>query len=127
MWDSAWQGGLLVIIVLFYFLRNIKTSLIVAFTIPISIMATFSLMFLLGVSINMMSLSGLAFGVGSLVDAAVVVVENIFSHMQTEKDPKKAAMIGANEVSIAVAGSILTTVVVFLPLIFVVGIIGQIS
>jgi len=90
-------------------------------------MATFALMFLSGVSINMMSLSGLAFGVGSLVDASIVVIENIFSHMQAGEDPKRAAVIGASEVSTAVAGAILTTVVVFIPLIFVVGIIGQIS
>ena len=127
VWDAAWQGGLLVIIVLFYFLRNVRSSLIVAFTIPISVMATFVLMFFSGVSINMMSLSGLAFGIGSLVDASIVVIENIFSHMQSGEDPKKAAIIGADEVATAVAGSILTTVVVFLPLIFVVGIIGQIS
>jgi len=127
VWEAAWQGALLVIIVLYYFLRNIRSSLIVAFTIPISIMATFSLMFFSGVSINMMSLSGLAFGVGSLVDASIVVIENIYSHMQAGEDPKKAAVIGANEVSTAVAGAILTTVVVFLPLIFVVGIIGQIT
>lgn len=127
VWEAAWQGGLLVIIVLFYFLRNIRSSLIVALTIPISIMATFALMFFTGVSINMMSLSGLAFGVGSLVDAAIVVIENIFSHIQGGEDPKRAAMIGASEVSTAVAGAILTTVVVFLPLMFVVGIIGQIS
>lgn len=126
VWEAAWQGCILVIIVLFYFLRNIRSSLIVAFTIPISIMATFSLMFISGVSINMMSLSGLAFGVGSLVDGAIVVIENIYSHMQAGEDPKKAAVIGANEVSTAVAGAILTTVAVFLPLIFVVGVIGQI-
>ena len=69
----------------------------------------------------------MAFGIGSLVDAAIVVIENIFSHIQAGEDPRKAAMIGANEVSTAVAGAILTTVVVFLPLMFVVGIIGQIS
>jgi HAE1 family hydrophobic/amphiphilic exporter-1 len=126
VWEAAWQGALLVIVVLFYFLRNIRTSLIVAFTIPISIMATFAMMFFTGVTINMMSLSGLAFGVGSLVDASIVVIENIYSHMQSGEDPKKAAVKGANEVSVAVAGAILTTVVVFIPLIFVVGIIGQI-
>jgi len=75
----------------------------------------------------MMSLGGLAFGVGSLVDCAIVVIENIFRHMQMGEDNKKAAIIGAEEVAVAVAGSVLTTVVVFLPLIFVIGIIGQIS
>ncbi len=127
VWDSAWQGGILVFIVLFYFLRNAWSALIVTLTIPISVMATFALMFFSGISINMMSLGGLAFGVGSLVDCAIVVVENIFRHMQMGKDKKTASIVGANEVFISVTGSILTTVVVFLPLIFVIGIIGQIS
>ena len=127
VWDAAWQGGILVFFVLFYFLRNIWSSLIVTLTIPISVMATFALMFFSGVSVNMMSLGGLAFGVGSLVDAAIVVVENIFRHMQLGDDRKKASIIGAEEVTVSVAGSVLTTIVVFLPLIFVIGIIGQIS
>lgn len=127
VWDAAWQGGVLVFIVLFYFLRNFWSAFIVTLVIPISVLATFSLMFFSGVSINMMSLGGLAFGVGSLVDCAIVVVENVFRHMQLGKDKKEAAIIGTNEVFISVTGSTLTTVVVFLPLIFVVGIIGQIS
>jgi HAE1 family hydrophobic/amphiphilic exporter-1 len=127
VWDAAWQGGVLVFIVLYYFLRNIWSALIVTLTIPISVMATFALMFFSGVSLNMMSLGGLAFGVGSLVDAAIVVIENISSHIEASQSPKEAAIVGAEEVAIAVAGSVLTTVVVFLPLIFVVGIIGQIS
>ncbi len=127
VWDAAWQGGVLVFIVLFYFLRNIWSSLIVTLTIPISVMATFALMFFSGVSINMMSLGGLAFGVGSLVDCAIVVVENTFRHIQLGEDKKEASIIGTNEVFISITGSILTTVVVFLPLIFVIGIIGQIS
>ncbi len=127
VWDAAWQGAVLVFFVLLYFLRNFWSSVIVTVTIPISIMATFALMYFSGVSINMMSLGGLAFGVGSLVDAAIVVIENIFRHMQLGEDNKKAAIIGAEEVSVAVAGSVLTTVVVFLPLIFVIGVIGQIS
>ncbi len=127
VWDAAWQGGVLVFVVLYYFLRNISSALIVTLTIPISVMATFALMYFSGVSLNMMSLGGLAFGVGSLVDCAIVVVENIFRHIQLGESKKEAAIIGANEVFISVAGSILTTVVVFLPLIFVIGIIGQIS
>lgn len=126
VWDAAWQGSLLVLVVLFYFLRNIWSALIVTFTIPISVMATFSLMYFSGISINMMSLGGIAFGVGSLVDAAIVVIENIFTHREKGLSPKEAAIIGAEEVAIAVAGSVLTTVVVFLPLIFVIGITGQI-
>lgn len=124
---AAWQGGILVFIVLYYFLRNFWSAIIVTLTIPISVMATFALMFFSGVSVNMMSLGGLAFGVGSLVDCAIVVVENVFRHIQLGKEKKEASIIGANEVFVSVTGSVLTTVVVFLPLIFVVGIIGQVS
>ncbi|MCX5679417.1 MAG: efflux RND transporter permease subunit [Candidatus Omnitrophica bacterium] len=127
VWDAAWQGGVIVFFVLLYFLRNTWSSVIVTLTIPISVMATFAIMFFSGVSINMMSLGGLAFGVGSLVDAAIVVIENIFRHMQMGDDNKKAAIIGSEEVTVSVAGSVLTTVVVFVPLIFVIGIVGQIS
>ncbi|MDD5137015.1 MAG: efflux RND transporter permease subunit, partial [Candidatus Omnitrophica bacterium] len=127
VWNAAWQGGVIVFFILLYFLRNVWSSVIVTLTIPISVMATFALMFFSNVSINMMSLGGLAFGVGSLVDAAIVVIENIFRHMQAGKSNKEAAVIGADEVTVAVAGSVLTTIVVFLPLIFVIGIIGQIS
>ncbi|MDD5422842.1 MAG: efflux RND transporter permease subunit [Candidatus Omnitrophica bacterium] len=127
VWNAAWQGGVIVFFVLLYFLRNVWSSVIVTLTIPISVMATFALMFFSNVSINMMSLGGLAFGVGSLVDAAIVVIENVFRHMQGREDRKKAAIIGAEEVTVAVAGSVLTTIVVFVPLIFVIGIIGQIS
>jgi Cation/multidrug efflux pump len=126
VWDAAWQGGILVFIVLFYFLRNFWSSIIVTLTIPISVMATFALMYFSGVSINMMSLGGLAFGIGTLVDAAIVVIENICTHIEKGLDPKEAAIVGANEVAVAVAGSVLTTIVVFLPLIFVVGVTGQI-
>ena len=127
VWDSAWQGGVLVFFVLLYFLRNIGSSFIVTFTIPISVMATFALMFFSNISLNMMSLGGLAFGVGSLVDCAIVVVENIFRHMQMGKNQKESSIVGASEVLISVTGSVLTTVVVFLPLIFVIGIVGQIT
>lgn len=127
VWDSAWQGGVLVFFVLFYFLRDFWSSVIVTITIPISVMVTFAIMFFSGISINMMSLGGLAFGVGSLVDSAIVVLENIFRHMQMGENPKDASIIGADEVNVAIAGSVLTTVVVFLPMIFVIGIIGQIS
>ncbi|MFH1996352.1 MAG: efflux RND transporter permease subunit [Candidatus Omnitrophota bacterium] len=127
VWNAAWQGGVLVFFVLLYFLGSVSSALIVTFTIPISVVATFVLMFTGGISINMMSLGGLAFGVGSLVDCGVVVVENIFRHIQMGKERKAASVVGADEVFVAVTGSILTTVVVFLPLIFVVGIIGQIT
>ncbi len=125
--NAALQGGILVFFVLLYFLRSWSSAAIVIFTIPISVMVTFALMYMWGVSMNMMSLGGLAFGVGMLVDSAVVVVENIFRHMQMGEGRKVSSVDGTNEVFMAVTGSILTTVVVFLPLIFVIGIIGQIT
>lgn len=126
VWEAAWQGGVLVFIVLYIFLRNIGSALIVTVTIPISVIATFCLMFFSGITLNMMSLGGLAFGVGHLVDYAIVVVENIFRHTQAGEEKSQSAVVGTNEVFIAITGSVLTNIVVFLPLIFVVGIFGQI-
>lgn len=126
VWHAALEGGVLVFIVLFFFLRNVWSAFIVTLMIPISVITTFILMFLTGISLNMMSLFGLSFGIGHLVDTAIVVVENIFRHTQAGEEKKQAAIIGTNEVFIAVTGSILTNVVVFLPLVFVVGVFGQI-
>lgn len=123
--DAAWQGGVLAFLVLWLFLKRIKPSLIVAASIPISIMITFILMYFSGITINMLSLGGLALGVGSLVDAGIVVIENISNHIKAGKPLKEAARDGANEVEAPIWGSILTTVVVFLPMVFVVGIAGQ--
>lgn len=127
VWDAAWQGGVIVFFIMLYFLRNFWSSVVVIVTIPISVMVTFAVMYFSGISINMMSLGGLAFGIGSLVDCAIVVIENIFRHMQSGEGNKEASIVGAEEVTVAVAGSVLTTIVVFLPLIFVIGIVGQIS
>ncbi|MBU1852579.1 MAG: efflux RND transporter permease subunit [Candidatus Omnitrophica bacterium] len=123
--EAAIQGGFLAFLVLFIFLRNIKASLIVALSMPISIMVAFSLMYFNGITLNMLSLGGLALGIGMLVDSAIVVIENIYSHFQKEKDIKEAAKFGASEVSGAIFSSTLTTVAVFLPMIFVVGVAGQ--
>lgn len=124
--DAAWQGGLLAILVLFFFLRSLRSSLIVASTILLAIVITFSLMYFGKVTINMISLGGLALGVGMLVDSGVVVIENIFRHRQLGEDSKKASVGGTSEVVGAVNASTLTTVAVFLPMIFIVGVIGQI-
>ncbi|MBU0759186.1 MAG: efflux RND transporter permease subunit [Candidatus Omnitrophica bacterium] len=123
--DAAIQGGILAFLVLFVFLRNIKASLIVAFSMPMSIMVAFSLMYFNGITLNMLSLGGLALGVGMLVDNAIVVIENIYSHLQKKKDIKEASKSGASEMSGAIFSSTLTTVAVFLPMIFVVGVAGQ--
>ena len=123
--DAAWQGGFLAFLVLWLFLKKLKPALIVAASIPISIMITFTLMYFSGISLNMLSLGGLALGVGMLVDAGIVVIENISNHIQAGKELKEAARVGANEVENPIWGSVMTTVVVFLPMIFVTGIAGQ--
>jgi HAE1 family hydrophobic/amphiphilic exporter-1 len=124
--DAAVQGGFLAFLVLLFFLRNLRSSAIVTFSIPISIMVAFTFMFFGNLSINMMSLGGLALGIGMLVDNAVVVIENIFRRQEEGEDEKEAAKRGAGEVSNAVTASTLTTIAVFLPIGFVVGIAGQI-
>lgn len=124
--DSAIQGGFLAFMVLLLFLRNIRSSLIVTFSIPISIVAVFTLMYMGKLSINMMSLGGLALGVGMLVDNAIVVLENITRHKEEGEEAKPAAITGAGEVQSAITSSTLTTIVVFFPIAFVVGIAGQI-
>ena len=123
--DAAVQGGILAFIVLFVFLRRLKASAIVTLSIPISIMIVFTFMYFGGLSINMMSLGGLALGVGMLVDNAIVVIENIFRHREMGKTPEQAATEGAEEVSNAIVAATLTTIAVFLPMIFVVGVAGQ--
>ena len=123
--DAAMQGGFLAFIVLYLFLRRFVSSLIVTLAIPISILAVFGFMYFSNISLNMISLGGLALGVGMLVDCAIVVIENIFRHRELKKAPKEASVVGAEEVNAAIWGSTLTTVVVFLPMVFVVGIAGQ--
>ncbi len=123
--DAALIGGALAFFVLYIFLRSLRVSAIICTSIPLSIMAVFSLMYFKGISINLMSLGGLALGVGMLVDNAIVVIENIFRHQQTGLQRKEAAVKGAEEVSEAITSSTLTTIAVFLPMLFVVGIAGQ--
>ena len=123
--DAAMQGGILAFLVLLVFLRNIRSSVIVALSIPVSIMVTFSFMYFGNLSLNMMSLGGLALGVGMLVDNAVVVIENIFRHRQLKKEAKTAAGEATNEVGGAIFASTLTTIAIFLPIVFVIGIAGQ--
>ena len=124
--SNALLGGILAILVLYVFLRNGRSTFIIGLSIPISIMFTFVMMRQLGVSLNLMSLGGLALGVGMLVDNSIVVLENISRHKEKGLEQKKATAIGASEVSRAVIASTLTTVSVFLPIVFVEGIAGQV-
>jgi len=123
--DSALIGGLLAIAVLFLFLRDVRSTVIIAVSIPISIVATFVVMYRMGISLNVMSLGGLTLGIGMLVDNSIVVLESIFRKRQEGVGLFRAAVDGTDEVAAAVIASTLTTVVVFVPLIFVEGVAGQ--
>ena len=118
-------GGALAFLVLFFFLRDARYPVAIALAIPISVVAAFALLDLAGVSLNIMSLGGLALGVGMLVDNSIVVLENIFRHRELGKSPMAAAAIGAEEVQGAIAASTLTTISVFAPIIYVEGVAGQ--
>jgi len=122
--DSALYGGLLAVLVLLFFLRNLRSTLVISVAIPISIIATFMLMYFYGFTLNLMTLGGLALGVGMLVDNAIVVLENIYRLREEGQGREEAAVNGSEEVIAAIVASTLTTVVVFLPLIFVRGMAG---
>ncbi|NDV56578.1 efflux RND transporter permease subunit [Bacteroides sp. 519] len=123
--DSAILGIILAIIVLFVFLRRIGTTLIVSLAIPISIVATFNLMFFTGLTLNIMTLGGLALGAGMLVDNAIVVIESIFRNHRRGLSIKDAAITGTSEVGGAIIASTLTTIVVFLPIVYLHGATGE--
>lgn len=123
--SSAIIGGLLAMLVLYLFLRNVWATLIISVSIPVSVIATFNLMYGQGITLNMMSLGGIALAVGLLVDNAIVVLENIARHKEQGKDAFTAARTGTREVAMAITASTLTTVAVFFPLVFVEGIAGQ--
>lgn len=119
------MGAILAIIILFIFLRDIKPTIIVACSIPISVVFAIVLMYFSGVTLNLISMSGLAIGVGMLVDNSVVVIENIYRLRGLGVSPIKAALNGARQVAGAIASSTLTTICVFLPIVFVEGITRQ--
>lgn len=120
------MGAALAIIILYLFLRDIKPTLIVALSIPISVIFALVLMYFSGVTLNMISLSGLAIGVGMLVDNSVVVIENIYRLRNLGVPPVKAALNGAKQVAGAIASSTLTTICVFFPIVFIEGLTRQI-
>ena len=120
------MGAVLAIIILYLFLRDIKPTLIVALSIPISVIFALVLMYFSGVTLNMISMSGLAIGVGMLVDNSVVVIENIYRLRNLGVPPVKAALNGAKQVAGAIASSTLTTICVFFPIVFIEGLTRQI-
>jgi HAE1 family hydrophobic/amphiphilic exporter-1 len=122
---SVLYGGALAILVLLFFLRNIRSTVVISLAIPISLIATFALMYSRGMTLNLMTLGGLALGVGMMVDNSIVVLENIFRRRDEEHEgPRDAATNGANEVGPAIIASTLTTLVIFLPLVFIQGVSG---
>lgn len=123
--DNALLGGLIAVGVLLLFLKDVRSTLIIAVTIPVSIIATFFLMYQTGTTLNVMSLGGLALGVGMLVDGAIVVLEAIHKRREQGESGVEAARNGASEVGMAVIASVLTTVVVFVPVVFVEGMAAQ--
>jgi HAE1 family hydrophobic/amphiphilic exporter-1 len=122
---SVLYGGGLAIFILLFFLRNIRSTLVISLSIPISIVITFAMIYFGGFTINLMTLGGLALGVGMMVDSSIVVLENIFRR-RTEKGemPATAAVEGAREVGPAIVASTITTLVIFLPFVFVRGVSG---
>jgi len=123
--SSAIYGAVLAIFVLLVFLRNFRSTIIISISIPVSIIATFILIYNGGFTLNIMSFGGLALGMGMLLDNSIVVLENTFRHISEEKlDKKNGAIVGASEVGSAILSSTLTTIVVFLPMIFITGMSG---
>ncbi len=112
-------------LILYVFLRRINTTLIVSISIPVSIIATFNLMYFNGLTINIMTLGGLALGAGMLIDNAIVVMENIYRNLESGLSPKEAAIKGTSEVAGAITSSTLTTIVVFLPIVYIQGAAGE--
>jgi HAE1 family hydrophobic/amphiphilic exporter-1 len=123
--DNILVGGLLTLGTLLLFLRNIRSTLIVAMSIPVSVMGTFLALAAFDRTLNVISLAGIAFAVGMLIDNSVVVLENIFVHWSAGESPKEAAVKGTHEVWGAILASTLTNVAVFLPVLFVEGEVGQ--
>ncbi len=126
LFQTAILGAFLAVVVLFMFLRDFRATGIIGAAIPLSIIVTFAPMYMGGVSLNLMSLGGLALGIGMLVDNAVVVLENIQVKVEQGESRKDAAVHGTQDVAAAVTASTLTTVSVFLPIAFVEGVAGQI-
>lgn len=125
---SVVEGAFLAILVLIIFLRSVKSTLIIGISIPVSLLVTIVLMWLRGMTLNMISLAGLLIGVGMLVDNSIVVLENIYSYRQKDAKPKVAAVLGSQEMVAAITSSTLTTICIFLPMIMLkqkMGMIGQ--
>ena len=119
--ETAFQSAIVAVLILLLFLRDWKSALVIGVSIPASIMATFAMMYITGITMNMISTGGIVIGIGMLVDNSVVVLENINTYHQRGYKPYDAALKGTQEVAMAVTASTLTSVAVFLPIAFVPG------
>src|SRR5687768_10042554 len=119
--EHALLGGILVVLIIFAFLRDFRSTLIVSTSIPISVIGTFALLYFGGFTLNTMTFGGLALGIGMIVDAAIVVLENTHRHLHMGKDRMTAAIEGSEEVWSAILASTLTHIAVFVPLLFLSG------
>ncbi len=122
--SSLWIGSLLAILIMFFFLKDIKSPLIIAISIPVSLIISLLLMYLFGLSINIISLSGLILGVGMMIDNAIIVIDNITQKLESGHNLANACIEGTNEIITPLISSVLTTCSVFLPLLFLSGITG---
>lgn len=122
--SSVWVGVALVLLVVWFFLRQFTASMIIALTIPFSLLIAFIYLFIGGKTINTMSLSSLAIASGMVVDNAIVVVDNAYRHLERGQRPREAAIYGTTEMFLSIAASTLTTIVVFMPMLFVTGVVG---
>lgn len=125
---SAWQGLILAVIILFIFLQNFKSTIIISISIPLSIIITLFAMSMFGLTLNMMTLTGLILGVGMIVDASIVMIDNIYNYRQRGAKPKISAVLGSQEMLMSVISGNLTTICVFIPFVFFIkdlGMMGQ--
>ncbi len=125
--NNALVGGILAIFFIFLFLRNWRPTLTIGLAIPLSVITTFIAFYAAGYTLNLLTLGGLALGIGMLVDNAVVVIENIFRHLEEGATRDEAAKKGASEVGMAITASTLTTIAVFFPMMFATGITGKMT
>ena len=123
--DAILIGALLAVLILLVFLRDVKTTVVAAVSLPVTVVSTFFFVYLLGGTLNLMSLGGLAISIGLVIDDAVVILENIYRHLGMGESPARAAELGTQELFGPVLGSTLTTVVVFLPLGLLTGVVGD--
>src|SRR5262245_16499888 len=119
--EHATIGGVLVVLIIFFFLRNVRSTLIICTSIPISVIGTFALLYFGGYTLNTLTFGGLALGIGMIVDAAIVVLENTYRHLEMGKDRLTAAIDGSEEVWSAILASTLTHIAVFVPMLFLTG------